>query len=609
MNPSLRKITHETDLCVIGGGMAGLTAAIAAARDGAKVVLVHDRPMLGGNASSEIRMWIRGARGKYDRETGILNEMELENIYRNPRLNFFLWDSVLYEKATAEKNLTLLLNCSCADAKCEGGVIREIAAWQTTTYTWHTVKARYFADCSGDSILAPLVGAEYRVGRESREEYGESIAPIRGDQKTMGMSCLLQARETDRPVRFIPPDFAYRYERDEDFAYFPYSGDDKKITLRDHTFQTAYTTNFWWIELGGEEDSIHDTEDLRDELLKIAFGIWDHIKNRGDHGAENWELEWVGFLPGKRESRRYRGDVLLTQNDIANQTDFPDIAAYGGWPIDDHNPMGMRNNRLDGPKSHMIEAPSPYGIPYRCFYSRNIENLFFAGRNISATHAALSSTRVMATCAVIGQAVGTAAALCVEKEITPRQVYEREMDTLQERLLRAHCFLPGKKRIPGALIRSAALNLSAQDREILLNGTERCEAGARNSVSIKEGGELTAEFPAERRIQSIRLVLDSDLLRQTVSSDRMYQMFAMKCNERLGTEPMRMPANLARELTVLADGQPVFRARENRGCLLFIDVNRSVKRLSIRFDRSWGGGDVNVFSLDVREEEQETPAR
>ena len=321
------RVTHKVDLCVVGGGLAGMCAAIAAARRGARVALMHDRPVLGGNASSEIRMWICGAGGADNAETGIIEEILLDNFYRNPLQGFSIWDSILYEKVRFEPNITLLLNCSCLDAAMAGERVRSATGWQLTTQTWHTVEAGLFADCSGDSVLAPLTGAEFRMGREARREFGESIEPEESDGRTMGMSCLIQARETDRPQRFIPPAWAHPYRTDDD------------LPRRDHGVCDG---NFWWLELGGEQDCIHDTEAVRDELLKAAFGVWDHIKNHGDHGAENWALDWVGFLPGKRESRRCLGDHLLTQNDVRAGARFDDVVAYGGWPMDDHHPGGLR---------------------------------------------------------------------------------------------------------------------------------------------------------------------------------------------------------------------------------------------------------------------------
>lgn len=277
MNTIFKSINHTCDLCVVGGGLSGTIAALSAARHGLKVVLIQDRPMLGGNCSSEIRMWVRGARGYWNRETGILAEFEEENIYRNPTLAPTLWDSVLFGKVKENKNITLLLNASCLNAKCENNKIESVTAWQLTTYTWHNVKAKYFADCSGDSVLAPLCGAKHRIGREGNAEFNETIGPVISDSKTMGMSLLLQARETDHPVKFIPPEWANVYETDEDI-------DIKKSSVkysetRSHEIGTS-GCNLWWMELGGDTEAISNTEETRDELLKVAFGIWDHIKKQ-----------------------------------------------------------------------------------------------------------------------------------------------------------------------------------------------------------------------------------------------------------------------------------------------------------------------------------------
>ncbi len=417
--------TYEVDLCVVGGGMAGLCAAIAAARCGIKVVLMQDRPVLGGNASSEIRMWVCGAHGKDNRETGIVEEIFLENFYQNTGLKYTIWDSVLYEKAMLEPNIKLLLNCSCLDAETKDSKIVSVKGWQSNAETFHVVKAKFFADCSGDSILSTLTGANYTYGREERSKYGESIAPEVSDRKTMGMSCLIQIRETDSPKKFIPPSWAYKYV-----------GDDELPHVNHDT-----VTNFWWIEVGGEEDCLHDTDACRDELLKIAYGVWDHMKNQGDHGVENWELEWIGFLPGKRESRRYIGKHVVTQNDVEKGGIFDDVVAYAGWTMDDHFPKGFYHR--DGHQTIYHPAPSPWGIPLRALYSENIENLLFAGRNISVTHSALSSSRVMATCALLGQAVGTAVSFAVKDNCG---ISEVDINRLQEKLMRDDVFLPNLKR-------------------------------------------------------------------------------------------------------------------------------------------------------------------
>ncbi|NIN93463.1 MAG: FAD-dependent oxidoreductase, partial [Anaerolineae bacterium] len=205
----MRHERHEVDFCVIGGGLAGMCAAIAAARHGAKVALVQDRPVLGGNASSECRVGIGGAdRGgqiPHMRETGIIEELRLATLYYNPHDVYSIQDAVYYETVRLEPNITPILNCSCIEAEMEGNHIVSITGWQLTTETRHTVKAAIYADCSGDGILAPLTGAAFRIGREARSEFGESIAPEMADKRTMGMSLLFFSREYVSPQPFKPP--------------------------------------------------------------------------------------------------------------------------------------------------------------------------------------------------------------------------------------------------------------------------------------------------------------------------------------------------------------------------------------------------------------------
>ncbi len=574
----MRQKTHHVDFCVVGGGLAGMCAAIAAARHGAKVLLMQDRPVLGGNASSEVRMWICGAHGSNNRETGIVEEIELENRYRNPNQVLSIWDSIMYEKVRFEDNITLLLNCSCNELQMDGNRIRVIKGWQLTTQTWHVVEADLFADCSGDSILAPLSGAEFRVGREAASEFGESIQPEEADQFTMGMSCLIQARETDRPQKFIAPKWAYRYESDADLPY------------RDHSVPNA---NFWWIELGGEQDSIYDTEEIRDELLKVAFGVWDHIKNRGDHGAENWELDWVGFLPGKRESRRYVGDHTLTQNDVRAEGRFPDLVAYGGWSMDDHHPGGMH---WPGKPTIFHPAPSPFGIPYRCLYSRNIDNLYFAGRNISTTHAALSSTRVMATCAILGQAVGTAAAMAAAEDLTPRQIYEKRIPQLQQALLEDDAYLPWQVRQVPALSESAQLTAAVNDPEPLRNGVDRPVGDDDNGWYGRLGSWVEYRFEAPRDISRVRLIFDSDLNRTGKN---------IRSNYPLKAEPLSVPATMTRAFRLEAldaAGEWYVLAREDNNYQRFVTIEVDAKTTAIRFipEATWGAPEAHLFAYDVR---------
>ena len=503
MNETLKMKHHAADICVIGGGIGGMFTAISAARHGAKVVLMHDRPVLGGNASSEIRMWISGAgtRVRDLQETGIMEELQLENMYRNPKRNWSIWDALLYEKVRFEPNIDLILNCTCNDAKTENGMIKSVKGFQLTTYTWHEVEAKIFVDSSGDSILAPLTGAKYNVGREAKSEYGEEFGLEVADNHTMGMSILLQCRETDHPVEFTPPAWAYA---------FP---DDESMNNKPHNIY-AINTNFYWIELGGMQNSIDDTEEIRDELLKIAFGVWDHVKNHGDHGAENWELEWVGFLPGKRESRRYVGDYVLTQHDVENSPHFEDTVAYGGWQIDNHLPGGFCMNAKSGGHLQKRRLSEPYPIPLRSLYSINIDNLMFAGRNISASHVAFSSTRVMGTIGVIGQAVGTAAAIAVKYGICPREVCKTKITEIQQMLMDDDCFLPGFRRQSSKLAQNAVLTADYGDPSALLNGMDRRIWGNDNGYFGKTNKAITYTFDSPKHVNGVRLVFDSDLDRE-----------------------------------------------------------------------------------------------
>ena len=494
-HPALRHVNHDADVCVVGGGLAGLCAALAAARRGARTVIVHDRPMFGGNASSEVRMWVCGARGKDNKETGILEELQLENALRNPDGFYPLWDAILHHKAAQQDNLTMLLSCSCLDAATDAGTIRSITGWQLTTQTFHTIRAAVFIDCSGDSILAPLSGAATRWGREASAEFGEDIQPDVPDGKTMGNTILLQLRRGDAPQPFVPPPWAYRFESPDQFA---------------HRVQGVQPANFWWIEVGGLQDTIHDAEPIRDELLRIAYGVWDYLKNVAlqREQAANWELAWVGSLPGKRENRRYEGDHILTQNDIAAGGAFEDVVAFGGWPMDDHHPAGMM---FPGEPTQFHPAPSPYGIPYRCLYARNVGNLMFAGRNLSATHAALSSTRVMGTCAVLGQAVGTAAALATRYGLSPREVGQHRLAELQAQLMQDDCFLPGCVRTCDARAREATVTGPGDHLERLLDGHERDRCDARHAWEGRVGDVLTFAWDRAVHVGGLRCVLDSGL--------------------------------------------------------------------------------------------------
>ena len=567
----MKHINHTTDLCVVGGGIAGVCTAISAARNGIKVVLMQDRPMLGGNASSEIRMWMGGAKGKDTRETGIVEEMMLENYYINKSLSFSVWDDVLYGMVKAEENITLLLNCSFLDAKCENNKIEYVKGWQMTSETFHTVHSKYFADCSGDSILAPLTNAKYMLGREAKSDFNETIPPDVADKRTMGMSILLQPRETDHKCEFIKPEWAYTYD------------DDKALNGRPH--KIADDTNFWWLELGGMDDSIHDTDTLKHELLKIAYGVWDHVKNKGDHGADNWELDWVGAIPGKRESRRYVGEYIVNQNDVEAGGKFYDAVAYAGWSMDDHFPEGFYYS--GGHPTIYHPVPSPWCLPLRALYSKETENLVFAGRNISVTHAALSSCRVMATCGTLGQAIGTAVAISVKDGKHLRDI---DVNKVQQTLLYDDSYIPGIKREVSALTKEAKTDAKY---EVLKNGHDRALGKDANCANVKCGEEISFTFNAYKDISEIRIIFDSDLNRTR---------YNMPCMFKLNEVHYKVPKTLIKGYKVIAhtsDGDvTVFETSRNRQRMNKLSVNLNADRITIIPTETWGNESVNIFSVD-----------
>ncbi len=591
----LETFVHKTDLCVVGGGLSGLCAAVAAARHGVKVVLMHERPMLGGNASSEIRMWVSGAHGTGNRETGILEEIMMDNQYRNPDKNYSIWDSILYEKVIREKNITLLLNCSCMDAQLQDGRIQSVTGWQMTTQRFHKVEARLFADCSGDSILAPLTGAPFREGREAQSEFGESIAPLQADSGTMGLSCLMQAEETTREQPFIAPDWAEKIRPEQLIHREP---DMRQVT-----------ENFWYLELGGQRDTIGDTEEISRELQALAYGMWDYLKNDPSQREKhrNWKLSWVGELPGKRESRRYVGAYTMTEHDVLAGGDFEDEVAYGGWTMDDHHPAGFRTTE---PPNIFHPAPSPYGIPFSVLYSAAIPNLMFAGRNISVTHAAMSSTRVMGTCALLGQAVGTAAAVAMAHDCLPAQVAENHLRELQQTLQDDDCFLPHIPRTVSRVCRMAVLEGDGEEKEALRDGIDRQREDGFHAWFGSVGDSVTYRFAEPVHISRVRLVMDSDLDRETLPENERTLKRNMFHNRLLTNEPSCVPPTMIRSYRVCAqhtDGsvQTVLEVRDNHYRLRRHDVDISdCSALSLQILESWGQEVVRVFAFDADGEEQ-----
>jgi len=507
-----KTINKRYDVVVVGGGMSGVCASIASARHGAKTALIQNRPVLGGNASSEIRMHIVGASCHGTRpdarETGILEEILLENRKINPAHSFSIFDTVLWEKAHFQDGLDLYLNTHMSEVVTVDSIVRKIIAEQLTTEKVFEIEGKIFVDTTGDGILSYLTGAEYMTGREGKDVFGEKYAPDKSDHHTMGNTLLFKAIDIGYSVPFEKPFWANVYSEDD-------------LALRDHQ---EITSGYWWIELGGDElDVIADDEVIRDELLKAVYGIWNHIKNSGHHNAENFVLDWVGFLPGKRESRRIVGDYILKEQDLLEAKVFEDAVAYGGWPMDMHVVGGLKT-RLE--PTTFIHLDDVFTIPYRSLYSKNIKNLMIGGRAISVSHMAFGSIRVMGPCSVVGQAVGTAAALAANKGVLPRDML-KYIKELQQTLLRDDCYIPGFKNEDEKVIaKSARISCSSSiegaECANVVNGHSRKIKNQTNCWISKEmdvdGEWISLKFDGLISPKEINIKFDCNLSKEIMPS-------------------------------------------------------------------------------------------
>ncbi len=580
--PNMSLVELNCDVLVAGGGMAGVCAAIAAARHGAKVVLVQDRSRLGGNASSEVKMHIVGAnchKGRPGwREGGLLEEFRLDDAVNNPQRSFELFDLLLYDKVLSEANITLLLETTLYAAETRNGRIRSVTARCDKSEHLYRIRAEMFLDCTGDSRLGLEAGAAMRRGREARAEFGESLAPEKADNETLGSSILFTSRTYDRPMPFTPPAWA------------------RKITREQLRFRSvsSWEYGYWWIEWGGNLDTIRENERIRFELLSIVLGVWDYIKNSGEFpDAANRAMDWVGMMPGKRGSRRLTGDHILTQNDLM-KGEFEDALAIGGWPMDDHPPGGF--DRPDLPPNTVLRTDEVFNIPLRALYSRNIANLMMAGRNISATHVAFTSTRVMGTCSAVGQAVGTAVALCCRYGIPPRRLYEDKtrLKELQQALLRDDQTIRGlKNEDPRDLARSARVSGSGERAELVTDGFVRDVPGGEvhHWASHIVGGEAWIELAWDepQRIREIQITFDSGFQRELTLS-------ASDAATR-GTIRAAQPET-ARDYSISAEGREIVRVRGNHQRLrrhTFDPVTAGSIR--IRVTATNGDGFARIFEV------------
>ncbi|MCY3574118.1 MAG: FAD-dependent oxidoreductase [Chloroflexi bacterium] len=452
---SPKTVRIDSDLVIVGGGLAGTCAGITAARAGITVTLVQDRPVLGGNASSEVRLWALGAtshmnnNNRWAREGGVIDELLVENMYRNREGNSLIFDTILLEKVVEEPNLTLLLNTAAVHvSKRDGETIESVSAFCSQNSTQYELFAPLFCDASGDGIVAFQAGGAFRMGAEASDEFGEKFAPSEEYGYLLGHSIYFYSKDIGAPVKFVPPSYAL-----EDITQIP----------RFRSFNTATDgCRLWWIEYGGRLDTVHETETIKWQLWKVVYGVWNYIKNSGEFpDAETLTLEWVGHIPGKRESRRFEGDAMMIQQDIIEQRHHYDAISFGGWSIDLHPADGVFSER---PGCDQWHAKGVYQVPYRSQYSKNIRNLFIAGRIMSASHVAFGSTRVMLTLASAAQAVGMAAAHCIEHGLLPRDIAQPgRIELLQRDLQRVGQYIPQFKLEDSEdLVQTAAIRASSK---------------------------------------------------------------------------------------------------------------------------------------------------
>lgn len=466
----MKQQTEQYDVVVCGGGLAGVCAAIAAARGGATTCLVQDRPVLGGNSSSEVRVTPHGAAAfhAYARETGILSELLIEEraqnheeIFENGWTNS-VWDMVQYDLVQRTPNLTLHLNTTVLGVEMDARTLKAVRCRIGNAEVDLTLEAKVFIDCTGDGTVAAEAGCEWRMGSEGKAEFNEPHAPAVANGDIMGNSLHFRARDMGRPVPFKRPEWAMHY-------------DDARFFYDQGRLPKEIRGGYWWIEIGVPYDTIHQAEEIRHELTRHTLGVWDWIKNRDPKTmklAENWALDWIGQVPGKRESRRIMGLYLMNEWDAIRATVHQDEVAFGGWFIDIHTPGGLLAPTSEPASAEGYSETSeyaarsyagPYGIPLRSLVSKDIDNLMMAGRNVSATHCALATVRVMATTALMGQAAGVAAALATQQVTSPAHIATSQGKHVQQILLREGCFLPNvRNEDANDLARHAAVSASSE---------------------------------------------------------------------------------------------------------------------------------------------------
>ena len=410
----------DFDLVVVGGGIAGICAAVSAARQGLQVALVQNRPLVGGNNSSDVRVQLGGKVNMepYPAIGNLVNELDPQQV-QNARPAEEYKDDLKLILVENEPGVQLFRNVHVNEVEKEGTRIQAVVGQHIQTGERLRFRAPLFADCTGDANLGYLAGADYRIGRESRAETGETLAPEEADTMTMGSSVMW-------------------YSVEEEGSTYSFPETPWALQFDDQTCQKARKGDWDW-ETGLGRHQVDEFEYIRDYGLRAVFGNWSFLKNKSVRKEDflKRRLEWVAYVAGKRESRRLMGDVILQQQDIDSSRQFPDGCVTTTWSIDLHHPRIIPGFEDEPFRARCVKTKiAPYAIPYRSLYSRNIDNLFMAGRNISVTHVALGTVRVMKTTGMMGEVVGLAAYLGTKYGASPRQVYEQYLEEFKE-LLRA----------------------------------------------------------------------------------------------------------------------------------------------------------------------------
>ena len=592
------------DFIVVGGGVAGCNAAIAAARGGAKVALIQDRPMVGGNNSSEMGVPVSGGSsiGK-GREAGLNEE-----VGRIAAYNFNQkWAAGAEQVLAAEPNVTVFLNTHVFKAETdEDKRIKSVTAFNMIDGHHTRYSADFFADCTGDGWLGYYAGAEWMLGRESKEQFGESNAKDIADNITMSGSLMqhsvlgYQAIDMGEPVEFKAEPWFYDM-RKNDGSY------EKRPRFADR-----YRAGTWWTENHGRNDDLWDPEWARDDLILVSLSFYEWIKNVSTHAekAANYKLTYIPVTNAKRETRRLVGDIIVTEHDIVNRKVFPDRVGYFVWKLDVHHPLGIFSE--ESPYDFETNI-SPASIPLRSMYSKDVPNMFMAGRNTSVTHVALGSSRVQGTTGMMGQAIGTAAAMCVKNKTTPRELCKSHMPELQQQLLKDDVtILHLRNEDPKDLARKAKVSASSSQSDKdgpqnAINGLTRpldddmemWIGKVPNNMWISDPTKampqwLMVDFGEKKKLNSVYLTFDTNL------NAKRYVSWEFKDEE-------RMPPECARNYRVeYHDGNDWVKVAEAKNNYMRRRIHKfasvEASKLRVVVDKTNGDPSARIFEIRAYEE-------